>query len=187
MTVSHDQDSLSVRDSRGAVKALDWNAEAAIPRHPDAPTAIATDGDAAEDEDELDVCWDWAGGFLDETTLAASTVECDEEWGRGRHWLVDTTGRNGFVRIDCPSPVPSEPTALGGGVRSTLSGTRDGRGSTMLYAISAHGGRSRGPDVVGTGANPSPLSEGTRQPEHIRTLPPDLARSPDRGRLAGRR
>ncbi|MER5967575.1 hypothetical protein [Streptomyces sp. NPDC002057] len=120
MTVSHDQDSLAVRDSRGAVvEALDWNAEAAIPRHSEAPT----DTDASEDG--LDVCWDWAGGFLDETTLVASTVESDEEWGQGRHWLVDTTGRHGFVPVDYPSPVSGEPTALGGGVWSTLSETRD--------------------------------------------------------------
>ncbi|MFG2900091.1 hypothetical protein ACGFZH_23790 [Streptomyces zaomyceticus] len=118
MTVSHDQDSLAVRDSRGAVvEALDWNAETVIPRHPDVP--------ADTDEEELLACWDWAGGFLDETTLVASTAESDEEWGHGRHWLVDSTGTRDFVPIDYPSPVAGEPTALGGGVWSTLSRTSD--------------------------------------------------------------
>ncbi|MET7754689.1 hypothetical protein ABZT27_08240 [Streptomyces sp. NPDC005389] len=124
VTVSHDQDSLAVRDSRGTVvEALDWNAEATIPRHPDAPTHA--DPDAGAGEDELDVCWDWAGGFLDETTLVVSTAESDEEWGQGRHWLVDTAGARGFVPIDYPSPVSCQPTAWGGGVWSTLSETRD--------------------------------------------------------------
>ncbi|MFJ5073678.1 hypothetical protein ACIP8Z_03580 [Streptomyces sp. NPDC088553] len=131
MTVSHDQDSLAVRDSRGTVvEALDWNAEATIPRHPDAPT----DPDADEEEEEVDVCWDWAGGFIDETTLVVSTAESDEEWGRGRHWLVGTTGARGVVPIDYPSPVGGEPTALGGGVWSTLSETRD-----VLHVWGPHG------------------------------------------------
>ncbi|MFF8506833.1 hypothetical protein ACF064_01975 [Streptomyces sp. NPDC015492] len=118
MTVSHDQDSLAVRDSAGAVvDALDWNAEAAIPRHPDAS------GEA--DEDEVERCWDWAGGFLDETTLVASTAECDEEWGLGRHWLVAATDARAVVPITYPSRVTAEPTALGGGVWSTPSEARD--------------------------------------------------------------
>ncbi|WP_432008324.1 hypothetical protein [Streptomyces parvus] len=118
MTVSHDQDSLAVRDSRGVVVgALDWNADAAIPRHPEAP--------AESDEDELPVSWDWAGGFVDGTTLIASTTESDEDCGQYRHWLVDTTAAHGFVAVDYPSPVSCEPTALGGGFRSTLSSSRD--------------------------------------------------------------
>ncbi|MFH9497979.1 hypothetical protein ACH4L9_21320 [Streptomyces globisporus] len=119
MTVSHDQDSLAVRDSRGAVvEALDWDADAAIPRRPEAP--------ADTDEDELPVCWDWAGGFLDETTLIASTTESDEDCGQYRHWLIDTTApAHGFVPVDYPSPVSCEPTALGGGFWSTSSPSRD--------------------------------------------------------------
>ncbi|MFE6852820.1 hypothetical protein ACFVDH_18760 [Streptomyces sp. NPDC057674] len=121
MTVSHDQDSLAVRDSRGAlVEALEWNAEATIPRHPSAPAA----GTGSE-HDELVVCWDWAGGFLDETILVASTADSDEDWGQTRHWLVDTTGTHGFLPIDYPMPVSGEPTALGSGVWSTLSEAGD--------------------------------------------------------------
>ncbi|MFD5693690.1 hypothetical protein [Streptomyces rubiginosohelvolus] len=118
MTVSHDQDSLAVRNSRGAVvESLDWDAGAAIPRHPEAP--------ADTDEDELPVSWDWAGGFLDETTLIASTTESDEDCGQYRHWLVDTTAAHGFVPVDYPAPVSCEPAALGGGFWSTLSPSRD--------------------------------------------------------------
>ncbi|MFC9793848.1 hypothetical protein ACFVJI_14500 [Streptomyces sp. NPDC127584] len=123
MTVSHDQDSLAVRDSCGAVvDALDWDAETVIPRHPDARAG----GEADEaDEDGVGHCWDWAGGFLDETTLVASTTECDEEWGRGRHWLVAAAGAPAVVPITYPSQVTGLPTALRGGVWSTTSDARD--------------------------------------------------------------
>ncbi|MFE6460823.1 hypothetical protein ACFVP0_25625 [Streptomyces cinereoruber] len=124
MTISHGQDSLSVRDSRGAVvEALEWDAEATIPPHPE--SGSDSDSDSDSEEDELSVCWDWSGGFLDETTLVVSTVESDEEWGQGRHWLVDTTGTRGVAPVEYPSPVSCEPTALGSGVWSTLSPARD--------------------------------------------------------------
>ncbi|WP_141292697.1 hypothetical protein [Streptomyces gardneri] len=123
MTVSHDQDSLAVRDSSGTVmEALEWEAEAVIPRHPEAASA---DEDDDDDDDEMLVCWDWAGGFLDESTLVASTAESDDEWGQGRHWLIDTAGAAGFVPITYPSPVSCEPTALGNGTWSTVSESRD--------------------------------------------------------------
>ncbi|MGW1013499.1 hypothetical protein ACWD4X_26095 [Streptomyces termitum] len=119
MTVSHDQDLLAVRDTRGAVVgALEWDAGTVVPRHPGVPA----DADA---EDEAPACWDWAGGFLDGTTLIASTTESDDEWGPGRHWLVDTTGTCGLVPVDYPAPVSGVPTALGGGVWSTPSPDRD--------------------------------------------------------------
>ncbi|MFF2013221.1 hypothetical protein ACFVWY_29710 [Streptomyces sp. NPDC058195] len=117
MTVSHDQNSLAVRDSRGSVVAgLEWEAGTVIPPNPGAP---------ADDEDGPEACWDWAGGFLDENTLLVSTTESDDEWGQGRHWLVDTTGPGGFVPVDYPLPVSCEPTALGGGAWTTLSPGRD--------------------------------------------------------------
>ncbi|MCX5394995.1 hypothetical protein [Streptomyces sp. NBC_00094] len=117
MTISHDQDRLAVRDSRGAVmETWEWEAEAVIPGHPD-----ATSGD----EDEPPACWDWAGGFLDETTLVVSTAESDDQWGQGRHWLIDIAGSFGFVPIAYPSPVSCEPTALGNGAWSTVSESRD--------------------------------------------------------------
>ncbi|MCX4970572.1 hypothetical protein OHA98_38660 [Streptomyces sp. NBC_00654] len=121
MTVSHDQVSLAVRDCGGAVvQGLEWDAESVIPRHPDAPSA----GDD-DDDDDPPVCWDWAGGFVDETTLVVSTVESDEEWGRSRHWLVGTTGSHGIAPVAYPSPVDSQPAALGNGAWSTLSESRD--------------------------------------------------------------
>ncbi|GAA1530755.1 hypothetical protein GCM10009730_45040 [Streptomyces albidochromogenes] len=117
MTVSHDQDSLAVRDPRGTVvEGLEWDAESVIPRHPDAPSG---------DDDEIAVCWDWAGGFVDETTLLVSTVESDEEWGQSRHWLVDSSGTGGLVPVAYPTPVSCQPTALGNGTWSTLSGSHD--------------------------------------------------------------
>ncbi|MEX0171044.1 hypothetical protein [Streptomyces sp. LMG1-1-1.1] len=117
MTVSHDQDSLAVRDSRGAVlEGWEWDAEASIPRHPDAPS---------EDDGEAYGCWDWAGGFVDETTLVVSTAECDEEWGPLRHWLIDTRDARRLMPVLYPSPVPSQPSALGGGAWSTSSESRD--------------------------------------------------------------
>ncbi|MEV5675760.1 hypothetical protein [Streptomyces sp. NPDC052179] len=117
MTVAHDQDSLAVRDSRGAVvDGSEWDAGAVVPRHPDAPPG---------DDDEMLVCWDWAGGFVDERTLIVSTAESDEEWGRGRHWLVDTMATRGLVQVTYPSPVSWQPTALGNGAWWTPSESRD--------------------------------------------------------------
>ncbi|MBB4985078.1 MULTISPECIES: hypothetical protein [Streptomyces] len=120
MTVSHDQDALSVRDFRGLLlEGLEWDAESVLPRHPDAPSADE------DDEDEALACWDWAGGFVDETTLVVSTVECDDEWGEVRHWLLDTTGTHGLRQIAYPSPPSGQPTALGNGAWATASESGD--------------------------------------------------------------
>ncbi|MFG3041415.1 hypothetical protein ACGFYZ_31375 [Streptomyces sp. NPDC048330] len=122
MTVSHDQDSLAVRDSRGAVaEGGEWDAASTVPRHPDAPPP----SDDEDEDDEAPVYWDWAGGFVDETTLIVSTVESDEDWGRDRHWFVDTTTPAAVRPVVYPSPVAGEPMALGGGCWSTLSESRD--------------------------------------------------------------
>ncbi|MEU6589137.1 hypothetical protein ABZ923_07875 [Streptomyces sp. NPDC046881] len=100
MTVTHDQDALAVRDTAGAVvDGLEWDAEAAVPRHPEADP----------ENDEALPYWDWAGGFLDETTLICSTVEGDEEWGQGRHWLLDTAGTRTPEEVVYPVPVGTWP------------------------------------------------------------------------------
>ncbi|MFF8379360.1 hypothetical protein ACF07V_24895 [Streptomyces sp. NPDC015661] len=117
MTVSHDQDSLTVRDGDGLVlDGLEWDAESVLPAHPDAPS---------EDEDEAPVCWDWAGGFVEETALVVSTAESDDEWGEARHWLIDTTGTHGLLPITYPSPPSGLPTALGNGAWATASESGD--------------------------------------------------------------
>ncbi|WP_330458459.1 hypothetical protein OIB37_17070 [Streptomyces sp. NBC_00820] len=109
MTVTHDQDALAVSDGRGLVlDGLEWDAHAVVPLHPE----------AEPDNDEAGAFWDWAGGFLDETTLICSTVESDEEWGEGRHWVVDTSGGAAGtpVRVDYPVPVGTQAAvALGDG------------------------------------------------------------------------
>ncbi|MFG2354359.1 hypothetical protein [Streptomyces sp. NPDC048521] len=107
MTVTHDQDALAVRDTGGSVlEGLEWAAGTAVPRHPD----------AEPDNDEALPYWDWAGGFVDETTLVGSTVEGDEEWGEGRHWIIDTSGARTPVEVTYPVTVgPQPPTALGDG------------------------------------------------------------------------
>ncbi|MCZ0981680.1 hypothetical protein O1L60_29765 [Streptomyces diastatochromogenes] len=97
MTVSHDQDALAVRDFDGLVlDALEWDAESVLSPHPDAPT---------DDPDETPVHWDWAGGFLNDTTLLVSTEECDDEWGQARHWLLDTTRPRALHLISYPTPL----------------------------------------------------------------------------------
>lgn len=114
MTVSHDQDELAVRDARGRmVDGLEWDAEATVPPHPEAPTG---------DDHEMLLCWDWAGGFVDRTTLLVSTVECDEEWGVGRHWTLDTAGARELVPVVYPASAPAHrmPAALGDGAWLTL-------------------------------------------------------------------
>lgn len=117
MTVSHDQDALAVRSPHdgSVIDGLEWDAESAVPRHPD----------AEPDNDEYQPFWDWAGGFVDESTLIGSTVESDEEWGAGRHWLIDTSQARGLARLDYPFPVSCQPTTVGDGTWYTLSDSRD--------------------------------------------------------------
>ncbi|MFD8725252.1 hypothetical protein ACFV2H_46765 [Streptomyces sp. NPDC059629] len=109
LTVTHDQDALAVRDTRGAVvDGLEWHAESAVPRHPEADP----------ENDEALPYWDWAGGFVDGTTLIASTVESDEEWGAGRHWTIGIggVGAGTPVEVTYPAPIgPRPPEALGDG------------------------------------------------------------------------
>ncbi|MEU0008406.1 hypothetical protein ABZ079_30180 [Streptomyces sp. NPDC006314] len=113
MSVTHEQDTLAVRDTGGSVlEGLVWDAETAVPRHPDAEPG----------NDEALPYWDWAGGFLDETTLIGSTVESDEEWGEGRHWIIGTSVPGTPVEVAYPVPVGTRPpTALGDGVWVTPS------------------------------------------------------------------
>lgn len=68
-TVSRDQDTLAVHDTADGSVVAEWDVESDVPRHPQAEA----------DDDELRPAWDWAGGFLDETALIATTVETDEE------------------------------------------------------------------------------------------------------------
>ncbi|MFJ3642641.1 hypothetical protein ACIPRD_23160 [Streptomyces sp. NPDC090108] len=117
MTVAHDQGALAVRDGRCLLlDGLEWDA-CVVPRHPGAEPG----------NDEVEAFWDWAGGFLDETTLICSTVESDEEWGEGRHWIVATTGGAGApALVEYPVPVGTRgPTALGDGRWWTLSDAGD--------------------------------------------------------------
>ncbi|MFJ4322092.1 hypothetical protein ACIP3A_03085 [Streptomyces tricolor] len=107
MTVTHDQDALAVRDTGGAVlDGLEWDAETAVPPRP-----------GAEPDDDERPYWDWAGGFVDETTLIGSTVESEEDWGEGRHWIIDTAGARTPEEITYPAPAGSRPpvAALGDG------------------------------------------------------------------------
>jgi hypothetical protein len=110
MTVDHDQAMLAVHDTAdGSVVAV-WDVRSDVPSHPDAEPG----------NDELWPGWDWAGGFLDDTTLIAGTVESDEEWGAGRHWLL-STGRRTPEQITYPFPVTSAPNALADGTWYTYA------------------------------------------------------------------
>ena len=83
-------------------------------------------GNAFDDaEVEEETLWDYACGFLDEDTVIAGTTESDEEFGAGRHWLLDTARMRLTGRIAYPFPISGAPTPLGGGRWHTVSGTGD--------------------------------------------------------------
>ncbi|MFF4350205.1 hypothetical protein [Streptomyces sp. NPDC001530] len=111
LTVSHDQDILALHTIHDGSVTAAWHVEATVPTHPD----------AEPDNDEALPYWDWAGGFLDETTVIAATVESDEEWGDGRHWLISTTARHSPHRVTYPFPVSGLPMALGDGTWYTAT------------------------------------------------------------------
>ncbi|MET9773442.1 hypothetical protein ABZ023_04130 [Streptomyces sp. NPDC006367] len=114
LTVTHDQDTLAVhRVTDGSVAAV-LDADA-IPAH------HAIEDEDEDEADEAQAFFDYEGGFLDESTLVVGTVESDEEFGTGRHWLVDTAGMRLIGRIDYPFEVPGTPKALGDGTWYTVS------------------------------------------------------------------
>ncbi|MCJ1678267.1 hypothetical protein MTF65_13105 [Streptomyces sp. APSN-46.1] len=68
--------------------------------------------------------WDSACGFLDEDTLIAGTAGWDEEFGEGRHWLLDAHHLTVSGQITYSSPPSGAPTALGDATWATLSEDR---------------------------------------------------------------
>ncbi|MGF1424975.1 hypothetical protein ACQRUO_00510, partial [Kitasatospora sp. LaBMicrA B282] len=113
LTVSHDQERLAVHEVGDGSVITELDAAARLPRHPG----------AAPDNDEALPYWDWAGGFLDEQTVITGSLESDEEWGAGRHWLLDTGAGSGAVPelVAYPFPVPGLPTAIGDGTWYTAA------------------------------------------------------------------
>jgi len=117
MSVSHDQHTLTIRKTYGvpAADSLDLDCTSVIRPFPQAQPG--NDGRSAY--------WDWAGGFINETTVVGSTAESDRKWGEGRHWLIDNLGSHPVTQIVYPSPISGRPTALGGGAWYTVSEAGD--------------------------------------------------------------
>ncbi|MGW2338281.1 hypothetical protein ACWCXS_30475 [Streptomyces sp. NPDC001685] len=115
LTVTHDQDTLAVhRTTDGSVTAaLDADV---VPPHPAAEEDAGDSGD-----DETRAYFDYEGGFVDEDTVVAGTVESDEESGPGRHWLVDAASMRLLGRLAYPVEVTGPPRALGDGTWYTVS------------------------------------------------------------------
>jgi hypothetical protein len=117
MTVSHDQAVLAVRRTYGVPGPgiVELGCESGIPRHPG----------TGPGDDEPGHHWEWAGGFLDETTVIGATEESSSERGTGRHWLIDVQGARPVTWAAYPFAVSCRPAALGDGAWSTLSESGD--------------------------------------------------------------
>ncbi|MEU6225492.1 hypothetical protein [Streptomyces sp. NPDC047042] len=117
LTVTHDQDALAVqRVDDGSVEAELHTDE--VPRHPDSEPSEPED----DDDDEAEAFFDYEGGFIDGANAVVGTVESDEEFGAGRHWLVDTAAPLRIAdELVYPHPVSGLPTALGDGTWYTQS------------------------------------------------------------------
>jgi energy-coupling factor transporter ATP-binding protein EcfA2 len=61
------------------------------------------------------------GGFLDEHTVIAGTSEADEEYGAGRHWLVDVRDMRLLGEITYPFPISGVPGPLADGSWYTVA------------------------------------------------------------------
>ncbi|MFE0382202.1 hypothetical protein ACFW1M_43155 [Streptomyces inhibens] len=112
LTVTHDQDILAVHQVVDGSVEAELGADV-VPRHPE----------AEEDYNDLEVFWDYEGGFIDEDTSIVGTVESDEEFGTGRHWLVDVNRMVSIEELTYPIPVSGLPRALGDGTWYTVSET----------------------------------------------------------------
>jgi hypothetical protein len=116
MTVAHDQSTLAIRatyDTTGAT-SVELDCATVVAWHP-----------KAEPDNEAEPFWDWAGGFLNDTTVIASTDESDEEWGAPRHWLIYTAGTRPIAQVEYPFAVSSQPVALGDGAWYTRAEVGD--------------------------------------------------------------
>lgn len=96
MSVSHDQATLSIRRTYGALRPDSLNLD-----------CVSVDGNPS-------ATWNWAGGFLNETNIIASSARSGPWLGETGHWLVDNLGRSLPARIDYPFQVTGRPTAIGG-------------------------------------------------------------------------
>lgn len=118
LTVTHDQDTLALhRVTDGTVEAE--LSATALPRHP----ALETEQFETFEDDEALAFFDYEGGFLDEDTVVVGTVESDEEFGTGRHWLIDAARMRLTDQLVYPFEVPSLPRVLGDGTWYTVSAT----------------------------------------------------------------
>ncbi|MCX5199847.1 hypothetical protein OOK31_39275 [Streptomyces sp. NBC_00249] len=116
LTVTHDQDTLAAhRVADGTVVAA-LGADT-LPGHPDAHPDDEDEDDAAE------VFFDYVGGFITEDVAVVGTVESDEEFGAGRHWLVDLKGMRLDDELTYPFPVTGQAHTLGDGTWFTASRT----------------------------------------------------------------
>ncbi|MFF7713204.1 hypothetical protein [Streptomyces sp. NPDC007988] len=114
LTVTHDQDTLAVHRVTDCSVEVELGATV-LPPHPG----------AEPEDDEAEVFFDYEGGFIDEATALVGTVESDEEFGPGRHWLVDTTRLRLQGEVHYPRDVPGMPGALGDGTWYTVSATEN--------------------------------------------------------------
>lgn len=118
LTVTHDQDALALhRVADGTVEAE--LSAVVVPRHP----ALAWEQAETCEDEEPQAFFDYGGGFLDEHTVVVGTVENDEEFGTGRHWLIDTARMRLTDRLTYPFEVSGLPQALGDGTWYTVSET----------------------------------------------------------------
>ncbi|MFC9628978.1 hypothetical protein ACFTY8_06735 [Streptomyces mirabilis] len=111
LTVTHYQEALALHRVEDGSVVSELDAEEVIPEHP------ALD----PDNDEPEVHWDYYGGFLDEHTVIAGTTEADEEYGTGRHWLVDVRDMRLLGEVTYPFPASGVPNTLGDGSWYTIA------------------------------------------------------------------
>ncbi|MEV6528015.1 hypothetical protein ACGFWD_10815 [Streptomyces sp. NPDC048448] len=110
LTVTHYQELLALHRAADGSVVRELDAEEAVAPHPALPP----------ENDEPEVHWDYYAGFLDEHTVITGTVEADEEFGAGRHWLVDARDMRLLGEVGYPFPVSGVPLALGDGSWCTV-------------------------------------------------------------------
>ena len=118
LTVTHDQAAVALHRATDGTLEAELSADD-VPRH---PAAESEQGETYED-DEMQAFFDYEGGFLDEHTVVVGTVESDEEFGSGRHWLVDAASMRLTDQVAYPFEVSGLPHAPGDGTWYTVSRT----------------------------------------------------------------